>query len=152
MTTRATLYECGLQTFSKYVFCDYTAHSREHFLHIVVNIWKVLRSNLGTYPEWVFSWLSSAPPSKCWDSTLNQATTAPVHIPSNSSVTNHPFIRRCIHWVTENASLNTLQTTLHTAHKAKLLLEVLQQLSCIWQNKTTKSLFLRPSVLTKICM
>jgi hypothetical protein len=60
------------------------------------------------------SWLrvfvvSAFPAGKCRNSvpTWSHVTTASFRILSNSSFTYHPFIRRCIIWVSEKASLNT---------------------------------------------
>jgi hypothetical protein len=41
-------------------------------------------------------WFSSVIPSNCWDSTLTQATTAALHILSNSLFTDKPIIERYI--------------------------------------------------------
>jgi hypothetical protein len=61
-------------------------------------------------PDWRLSWFTPVPPGKCWNSTLNQATTASFHILPNSSFTYRPFIRSYIVRVTEIAQLNELQT------------------------------------------
>jgi hypothetical protein len=63
--------------------------------------------------DWV-SWLSvfmvfSVTAEKCRGSILNLATTASLHILSNSLIINHAIIRRCI-VLSLPASLNKLQT------------------------------------------
>jgi hypothetical protein len=63
---------------------------RENQLHEIFWTWARL--------FWVrFSWFSSVPPGKYWDSI---ATAASFHTLSTSLFTHHPFIRRCIicHW------------------------------------------------------
>jgi hypothetical protein len=51
----------------------------------------------------------SVPPGKCRNSILNYTSTASFHILSYSSFSYHPFIRRYIVLLTEQASLNKLQ-------------------------------------------
>jgi hypothetical protein len=53
------------------------------------------QSNLSPYfgyTHWCFSWLSSVPPSKCWDDTLNWATTVSFFVVPNSLFYNQRFV------------------------------------------------------------
>jgi len=45
-------------------------------------------------------WFSSVPPGKCWYSALKLGHDRSFYIPSNSSITCHPFFRRYVvcHW------------------------------------------------------
>jgi hypothetical protein len=71
-----------------------------------------LKSRLGDWtPHWTFSWFSSFPSGKCWNSTLNSATIASFHILSNLPFSYHSFIRHYILRVAEKASLNYKKQT-----------------------------------------
>jgi hypothetical protein len=90
--------------------------------------------------------VSSVPPGKCWDNTLNYTTAASFHIFPNSRFTHNPFIRRNIVWVTEKASLNMLQNKLRCWNLVRyvlytlevMLFNILQKVGCKEerQNKT----------------
>jgi hypothetical protein len=68
--------------------------------------------NLGPqtgYPDWGFSWFSSLPPNKCWDSTLKLGHHCFLWIIFQFIIHSSRLIRRYIVGVTAKASLNGLQ-------------------------------------------
>jgi hypothetical protein len=65
------------------------------WLELLLCVLKVLNPNHGpetSCPVWVFSYVLSASPGRCWDSTLDHTVTASFYILSNSLFSNHPTI------------------------------------------------------------
>jgi hypothetical protein len=59
----------------------------------------------------LFSWFSSVPPGKCWDSTFKLGS-----VPHPFQFTCHPFISHYIVWVTEEASFSKLYKAIPTTN------------------------------------
>jgi hypothetical protein len=95
------------------------------------------------YYDWSLPWFSSVHLDKCWDCSLNYATTAFSHIITHVLLINNPISRRCIAWATDPVwQLHWMHVTQWKSLSLQFTLRItlargINELYTIWNRKFT---------------